>query len=362
MSNPGLVVGGQGKARATWHQRHQGWHAAPCVVTAVAAGFVVWWIVAEAATSDGEKVWWTTWWTVVLVLVALVTGVAGRVGAQFYRKWNIDRTRGEDDTSLFWLVFGGILASIAIAAAMGYTQAELLTDPGESVTSLESPELLDIARATTFALGALGAVAVLLVNYRKQRTVEAVLRHDQTKHVADLGHEHRKQEASEIAALHERYTKAVEQLADKDNPAIRLGGVHALAALAEDWAARGAYHQRQVCVDLVCSYLRNVPLGETMREYGGESFVWAEDLDFLEADRDARKAALEWLSRLATADATASPPEDQKNRPPAVEIDLRGVVLHTLDLSYSKLRHLKLPRAGLSLANLIHADPLSVRI
>lgn len=341
--------------RDSWSERHTCWHNVLCALVAGATAFLIGWIVAEAITPDGTKVWWT-WRTIVHAVVILVGGAAGWCAAHKYRAWQEDRTPGEDDTSLFWLVAGGILASVVIAAAAGYAQAELLTAPGEPVTSLDSSELLDIARSTTFALGALGAVAVLLVNYRKQRSVEAALRHDQAKHRAEHANENRKQRASEIAALHERYTKAVEQLADRENPAIRLGGVHALAALAEDWTAQGMYSQRQVCVDLVCSYLRNVPQGETTRKYNGEDSTWDFDLDYLEEDRDARKAALEWLSRLASADAEASTSDKGASGRPAVEIDLRGIVLATLDLSYAKLRHLKMPGAGLGHTKLTHAD------
>lgn len=274
---------------------------------------------------------------------------------------NADRPRPNDSTyqedrSLFWLVAGGIFASVVLAAAMGYAQAELLTAPGESVTSLDSSEMLDIARSTAFALGALGAVAVLLVNYRKQRSVEAALRHDQSKHRDDLAHEHRKQQASEIAALHERYTKAVEQLANDDKPAIRLGGVHALAALGNDWAAQEVYSQRQMCVDLLCSYLRSVP---RLKKTGGTNSEPVEgdyDFEFLKKDRDVRKAALEWLSSLAAADAAATESGDAENRAPAVLIDLRGIILREMNLRYAKLAHLDMRGADLHHANLNHAE------
>lgn len=341
--------------RGVWCLKHKCWHTALCVLTAATTGFLIWWVAAEAITSDGTKVWGTSW-TFILAAVVVGAGVAGAWVSCKYRDWK--KNRGGDDLPLLGLVVGGILVSVVLAFALAYAQAELLTGPGESVTALEPNDLFDIARATTFALGAFGAVAVLLVNYRKQRSVEAALRQDQAKHLSELASENRKQRASEIAALHDRYTKAVEQLANKENPAIRLGGVHALAALAEDWAEQGIYAQRQVCVDLVCSYLRNVPRGETTREYNGECSSWSYDIDYLEEDRDARKAALEWLSRLAADDAEApsADADADASQVPALEIDLRGVVLHTLDLRSAKLRHLKMPGAGLGHTNLSNAD------
>jgi len=357
------TAGGQGKSpREPWYQRHQHWHNALCVLAAAATGFLGWWIVAEAATPDGTKAWWTALWDWVLIVVAVVAVVAGGLGAWRYRAWKSSSRADEEDASLFWLVVGGILASVVLASAMAYAQAELLTAPSESVTSLEHDELLDIARATTFALGALGAVAVLLVNYRKQRSVEATLAHERVK-----------QRASEISALHERYTKAVEQLAEKDNAAIRLGGVHALAALGDDWAAQGVLTQRQVCVDLLCSYLRsNEPIED---DTDGDCGVieWVSAPASLREDRDVRKAALEWLSRLASADHRAQVEwarrrsSNQSSKAgkaagypepwaPGVVIDLRGIVLRELDLSYAKLSHLPLPQADFIRANLTHAD------
>lgn len=368
MSQPASAVGGtttpgdQGeRKRAAWCQEHTRWHTTLCILAAAVTWCLIWWIVAEATTLDGTKVW-GTWRTIVHGFGGVLAGVAGWRGARRYRTWQSTRTGKEDDTSLLWLVVGGILASLVIAAAAGYAQAELLTDPGEAVASLDSPELLDIARSTTFALAAIGAVAVLLVNYRKQRSVEAALKHDQAKHLADLAHENRKQRASEIAALHERYTTAVAQLADKENPAIRLGGVHALAALGDDWAVQKVFSQRQVCVDLLCSYLRSVPRLNVQYEPSGEAFEWDWDRHFLAEDRDVRKAALEWLSRLATAAAPITDPDNQQRdsgeeRTPGatVEIDLRGIVLEGMDLSHAKLSHLKMPKAWLESADLSDA-------
>lgn len=50
--------------------------------------------------------------------------------------------------------------------------------------------------------------------------------------------------------LNERFSGAAEQLGS-EKPAVRLAGVYAMAALADDWE-----ENRQVCVDVLCSYLR----------------------------------------------------------------------------------------------------------
>ena len=51
-------------------------------------------------------------------------------------------------------------------------------------------------------------------------------------------------------ALNERFATSAEQLGS-DKPAVRLTGVYAMAGLADDWE-----ENRQVCVDVLCAYLR----------------------------------------------------------------------------------------------------------
>ncbi|MEU3742494.1 pentapeptide repeat-containing protein [Streptomyces sp. NPDC032198] len=90
----------------------------------------------------------------------------------------------------------------------------------------------DVLKATVTALTLVGAVLAGLYAYRKQLLAEG------DAHRAD---------ASQLA---DRYTTAAEQLGH-DQAAVRLAGVYALARLADDWE-----DQRQVCIDVLCAYLR----------------------------------------------------------------------------------------------------------
>ncbi|MEU9214826.1 pentapeptide repeat-containing protein [Streptomyces sp. NPDC048415] len=90
----------------------------------------------------------------------------------------------------------------------------------------------DVLKATVTALTLIGAVLAGLYAYRKQLLAEG------DAHRAD---------ASQLA---DRYTTAAEQLGH-DQAAVRLAGVYALVRLADDWA-----EQRQVCIDVLCAYLR----------------------------------------------------------------------------------------------------------
>ena len=51
--------------------------------------------------------------------------------------------------------------------------------------------------------------------------------------------------------LNERFAAAADQLGSDRPPAVRLAGVYAMAGLADDWEAN-----RQICVDVLCAYLR----------------------------------------------------------------------------------------------------------
>ncbi|MFD3931747.1 pentapeptide repeat-containing protein [Streptomyces sp. NPDC058614] len=90
----------------------------------------------------------------------------------------------------------------------------------------------EVLKATVTALTLTGAVLAGLYAYRKQLLSEG------DAHRAD---------ASQLA---DRYTTAAEQLGH-EQAAVRLAGVYALARLADDWE-----EQRQVCIDVLCAYLR----------------------------------------------------------------------------------------------------------
>jgi uncharacterized protein YjbI with pentapeptide repeats len=93
-------------------------------------------------------------------------------------------------------------------------------------------DVTDVIKTTVTLLTLAGAVLAGIYAYRKQLLAEG------DAHRAD---------ASQLA---DRYTTAAEQLGHQQ-AAVRLAGVYALARLADDWE-----EQRQVCIDVLCAYLR----------------------------------------------------------------------------------------------------------
>ncbi|MFC8141774.1 pentapeptide repeat-containing protein [Streptomyces paradoxus] len=99
---------------------------------------------------------------------------------------------------------------------------------------IDSKTLFDLVKLSFGVVAGAGALVALVVAYRRQRVDEDGAQRDATR-------------------LHtERFTTAVSQLGD-DSPAIRLGGVHALAGLADDAPTR---ELRQTCIDVLCAYLQ----------------------------------------------------------------------------------------------------------
>ncbi|MFE9607540.1 pentapeptide repeat-containing protein [Streptomyces sp. NPDC006012] len=122
-----------------------------------------------------------------------------------------------------------------VAAAVFVAAWTLLGAPGlEPERRIDSRMLFDLVKLSFGVVAGAGALVALVVAYRRQRVDEdGALR--------------------EATRLHtERFTTAVGQLGN-ESAAVRLGGVHALAGLADD-APTSAL--RQTCIDVLCAYLR----------------------------------------------------------------------------------------------------------
>lgn len=127
-----------------------------------------------------------------------------------------------------WLVAPIALVAVAGVAYLLYQGAEALLDQGT-----EKPvKVNDIVKTTATGFTLLGAVLTGVYAYRKQRLSEGDAHREDARHLA------------------ERYSIAAEQLGH-EQAAVRLAGVYAMARLADDWP-----EQRQVCIDVLCAYIR----------------------------------------------------------------------------------------------------------
>ncbi|MFI9467398.1 pentapeptide repeat-containing protein [Streptomyces sp. NPDC052492] len=135
-----------------------------------------------------------------------------------------------------WIVLPlAFVTAIAIAAGVFFAGWDLLgARELKPERRIDSKTLFDLVKLSFGVVAGAGALVALIVAYRRQRVDEdGALR--------------------EATRLHtERFTTAVSQLGD-DSAAVRLGGVHALAGLADDAPTR---ELRQTCIDVLCAYLR----------------------------------------------------------------------------------------------------------
>ncbi|EHR63897.1 pentapeptide repeat-containing protein [Saccharomonospora cyanea] len=187
---------------------------------------------------------------------------------------------------LRWLTLATVVA-VATGGGLLWLLGWPSLPPAERFTTADLLELLKIALAV---VAGLGGVVLLAANLRRQRVTEA--EHELAKARDDREREH---------SYNERFGAAAEQLAH-ESPAVKLAGLYAMAGLADVWESN-----RQVCVDVVCGYLRS--LGS--RPDGGEGQVW--------------DAAMTAIRRKLRADGEW----------PNVSIDLSGV--HFVDADFTGL-------------------------
>ncbi|MBB5853883.1 hypothetical protein ACFQ05_11295 [Amycolatopsis umgeniensis] len=177
--------------------------------------------------------------TVALVLVILVIGRLRR----FRRRRNRDGLRSVElwrHKPIAGAVLQWMALALLVAGAAGAALLWLLGFPSfPSAAAFGTTEVLELLKIALAVVAGLGGVVLLAVNMRKQRVAES-------EHLIAQAKDEREQAQS----FNERFGTAAEQLAH-DNAAVRLAGLYAMAGLADDWVAN-----RQICVDVLCGYLR----------------------------------------------------------------------------------------------------------
>lgn len=141
--------------------------------------------------------------------------------------------RGQDGAlAPFGVVYVALLGLGTVGALVVYLLLVAFV-PGASGTRL------DAMKTALLVVAGSGAGAGLYVQYRKQQT-------DEAKSALDHANSRRDQDK----LFTERYTQAVAQLGIPA-AAVRLGGVYALARIADD-----SERDRPTCIKVLCAYLR----------------------------------------------------------------------------------------------------------
>lgn len=142
-----------------------------------------------------------------------------------------------------------ITVAIAVAGGVFFAGWELLGARSlKPERQLTASTLFDLVKLAAGVVAGVGALVALVVAYRRQLVDEAGALREEKAALRD------------ITRLHtERFTTAVSQLGD-ESAAVRLGGVHALAGLADDAPTP---ELRQTCIDVLCAYVRLPYTAET---------------------------------------------------------------------------------------------------
>lgn len=173
----------------------------------------------------------------------------------------------------WWFVVSAIVCFIAVGGFALLLVPRWLV--GEWYPSGATPTQLDkaIPQGAQIVLFALGGVIALIgvgvslsrhgqeLDGADRERTRAQLERDRhelerTKERQRLAEAEKDRKADHERALRARFVSAVELLADGDRALRRIAGIYAIAALADDWAVFGRQDERQVCIDVICGYLR----------------------------------------------------------------------------------------------------------
>lgn len=209
------------------------------------------------------------------------------------------------DKSLGWPVVGGVLVSTLVGIALFYTFAWQQLDDAWiwSLNGATGQQLFDAARTTVTLVGIVGLGGAAFIAFRRQRTTESAQR--TALNALALGQQQFGHDS--VRALRERYTAATEQLGS-DSFAVRLAGLYAIAALADDWRTSGEPGEQQTCIDVICAYLRTptIPMKESVDEDNEPIFV--EDIQAgSKAEHEVRRTAVRIIAE-RTRPRAATPP------------------------------------------------------
>ncbi|MBM7460532.1 pentapeptide repeat-containing protein [Rhodococcus coprophilus] len=235
------------------------------------------------------------------------------------------------------------VGTLLLVGGLTWVLAELATPVGVSVVTAD---LSGLGRTVGLIAAAAVGVPAAVLAYHRQRALDTANRTAAAQHeTAARQHEHkvrvddREHRTGTERHLRERYTTCAEQLGH-DNSAIRLAGVYAIASLADDWHEFGNDSERQVCIDLLCAYLRSRP----QPDEGNHVRTAIIRAIRSRADRG------QWAGcqfDLAGADLTGSN---------LVGAELDGALLDSARLDSARLDRASLNRANLNRANLDSAS------
>lgn len=170
----------------------------------------------------------------------------------------------------------------------------------------DHPSLYDLTRNAATVAALLGGAVAIAVTLRRQRSTERTV--ELTEETARVAQDTAKITAQayeldqsraqreEVDRLRDRYTTIAGQLGHDAAP-VRLAGVYAMAALANDWLKRAdGSGETQVCIDVLCAYLRT-PRHTTTEEDRQADIRVRETITRVVGTHVAKGAAPAWTGK-----------------------------------------------------------------
>ncbi|OZD03429.1 hypothetical protein CH275_16820 [Rhodococcus sp. 06-235-1A] len=138
---------------------------------------------------------------------------------------------------------------------------------------------------------------------------------------------------ADTQALRDRFTAITGQLADPA-PAIRTAAVSALEALADDWLDRDKPRETQVCINVLCDYLRTPYETPTRNPHLRKETrrTHHENLDYTDTIREYPHDDLDTRHAITRTIAAHLQPEHDHSWSP-FDYDFTGAYLHDTDLT-----------------------------
>jgi hypothetical protein len=199
------------------------------------------------------------------------------------RHWHlrVDRHHFSDEPRLwkFWIALAAvIMAGVVVFASSVWTLWFALDQPKVSTGQpLQPADQLDLVRIALIVTGGLGGFVALVVAYRRQRIAE------------DANWRETLASRQENYKLFNELFTTISELLGHSSAAVRLAGVYAMAELADGWP-----RYRQVCISVLCAYLRTPYVTDPSPEESGAEHEVRASIVQLVRDHLREDAPISW--------------------------------------------------------------------
>ncbi|SMG34780.1 hypothetical protein SAMN06296010_1987 [Agreia pratensis] len=160
-----------------------------------------------------------------------------------------------------WVIVPAVIAFVVFGAVALLLLPQLLLDNWLANQEVDTATVRlavgNAAQVVLFSLGGVIALVGVTLSLSRHGLELENAENERAKEERRITELEQQRHADGDRELRARFAQAVGLLSDPDKPTTRQAGMYALAALADDWANHGRTDERQVCIDVLCGYLRS---------------------------------------------------------------------------------------------------------